>query len=96
MEAGNTHDRKALPLLVERLGDSDSDVRFFAILALEKITSQRLGYESYDSEPLREAAIARWRQYLLTGKVPQSQPASASDAVERTATTSAARTRSPL
>ena len=38
IEAGEECDRTVLPLLVERLEDDDADVRFFAILALKKIT----------------------------------------------------------
>jgi hypothetical protein len=64
VEAGQSRDANAAPLLVDRLSDSDSDVRFYAILALRKITGTDMGYSFYDPPDQREAAIARWRQWL--------------------------------
>lgn len=64
IEAGQAKDAQAVPLLVDRLGDSDADVRFFAIAALEKITGQTMGYKVYEAPALRQQAIERWRQWL--------------------------------
>lgn len=78
VEAGQTHDRKAAALLVERLNDGESDVRFFAILSLEKITGMTMGYRYYDPQPKRDQAVAQWRQWLLTGKMPPAEKSSVS------------------
>jgi len=64
VEAGQAKDRKALALLVERLSDSEKDVRFYTIIALERITGQTLDYRFYDSPEAREQAVGRWRQYV--------------------------------
>ena len=42
-EAGERRDPLAVPLLVDRLEDEDPAVRFYAILALERITGDRRG-----------------------------------------------------
>ncbi|MFQ5501450.1 MAG: HEAT repeat domain-containing protein [Phycisphaerae bacterium] len=65
--AGEARDRGAVPLLVDRLEDDDDGVRFFAILALEKITGDRLGYAYGDPPRLRAAAVERWRAYVRDG-----------------------------
>lgn len=54
----------ALELLVGRLDDEDDAVRFFAILALERLTGTRQGYEYYAPATERIRAIERWRRYL--------------------------------
>jgi len=78
-------DQSCVPLLVDRLSDSDEDVCFYAILALEKLTGTRMGYEYYDPADSRKAAIARWRAWLDAGRpmpvpakfqTPTTQPAS--------------------
>jgi hypothetical protein len=54
-----------LPLLVERLDDPDADVRFFAFLALRKISGGKtFGYEYYDDPAERLPAVRQWRQWL--------------------------------
>jgi HEAT repeat protein len=65
--AGEARDRAAVPLIVDRLTDSESDVRFFAIMSLQKITGQTMGYRHFDPPQLRDQAVQRWRQYLLDG-----------------------------
>ena len=62
-EAGERRDRQAVPLLVDRLEDEDSAVRFYAILALERITGERLGYQYEDSSAERQVAVERWRKF---------------------------------
>lgn len=64
VEAGRSKDTNAVPLLVDRLSDSDSDVRFYAILSLQKITGTDMGYHYYDPAGQRDDAIGRWRQWL--------------------------------
>jgi hypothetical protein len=64
VQAGESKDTNAAPLLVDRLSDSNSDVRFYAILSLRKITGTDMGYHYYDSPGQREQAIGRWRQWL--------------------------------
>jgi HEAT repeat protein len=71
--AAQQRERSAVPLLVDRLGDSDADVRFCAIRALCDITSQTFGYEYYQDEGQRAEAVARWRQWLR--EQASSQPA---------------------
>ena len=74
--AGERRDRNALPALVERLEDEDEAVRFYTILALEKITGTRLGYDYAQSAAERGRAVKRWQNYLRTTPGPASQPTS--------------------
>jgi hypothetical protein len=60
-EAADSNDTSCVPLLVDRLEDEDEAVRFFAILALEKLTGQRMGYEYGKPLADRIAAVERWR-----------------------------------
>ncbi|MCC7145997.1 MAG: HEAT repeat domain-containing protein [Phycisphaeraceae bacterium] len=60
--AGNQRDASAIPKLVESLDHDDPAVRMMAILALERITGQRLGYDPYAPEPDRRLAVDRWAQ----------------------------------
>ena len=69
--AGETHDRAALPGLIDSLNDDDPAVRLFAIAALEKFSGDRFGYEYYLDEEQRKPPIARWREWL---KQQQQQP----------------------
>ena len=57
-------DSSAVPNLVDRLEDEDAAVRFAALLALERITGERLGYEYGASVERRASATARWRAHL--------------------------------
>jgi hypothetical protein len=62
--AAETGDRSAVPLLVDRLEDEDEAVRMFAIIALERITGERFGYD-YSKPPFeRAAAVEYWRDYV--------------------------------
>ena len=60
-QAGN---KAALPFLVDRLTDSEDDVRFFAGLALVRIAGADMGWRSYDPADKRAEAVQRWRQWL--------------------------------
>lgn len=64
LQAGREKDPKALPYLVDRLGDSYAEVRFAAIVALEKITGTDREYRYWAPTADREQAIVRWRQWL--------------------------------
>lgn len=66
-EAAERNDRYAVPLLVDRLEDEDEAVRFYAILALEKMTGHRLGYDYAQSAVDRVRAVERWREYVRQG-----------------------------
>lgn len=57
-------DREHIPQLVELLGSDDPAVRMVAITALERMTSERLGYEHWGTEWERRGAVARWRAWL--------------------------------
>lgn len=65
-EAGDT---QAVDLLIELLADRDRGVRLYTILALERLCGETYGYNYYDSELLRAAAIARWREARQRGEV---------------------------
>ncbi len=82
VQAGRQRDRDAVPHLVDRLTDSEADVRFFAIASLERITGETMGYEYYAPAPQRHEAVERWREWLRSrapaATRPASQPAGAS------------------
>lgn len=72
-------DRKAIPLIVDRLEDEDEAVRTMANMALKKLTGQDFGYRAYDSIARRQRSVATWRQWLRErrisgGKNPASRP----------------------
>jgi len=62
-QAAVRNDAEAVPLLVDRLEDEDSSVRFYAILALERLTGDRMGYVYYRPPERQKEAIERWRQF---------------------------------
>jgi HEAT repeats len=63
-QAGEQKDRAAVPILVNRLEDEDDAVRFFAIIALQRITGQRFGYEYSQPLAIRTKSVEIWREYL--------------------------------
>lgn len=73
-QAGEAKDRKAVPQIVDRLDDEDDGVRFFAILALERITGTRLGFDYAAPHPARYAAVARWRDYVRAKRHLTTEP----------------------
>ncbi len=76
IEAGQSQDPQAVPYLIDRLTDSEQDVRFFAILALDRITGQTLGYRHYAPLAERLEAAQRWREWLEKHpNLAQTQPA---------------------
>ncbi len=54
---------KAVPYLIDRLTDSEEDVRLFAIIALEKITGERRGYVYYGPAADRQRIARQWREH---------------------------------
>ena len=64
VEAGRTKDPQAVSYLIDRLNDSEPDVRFFSYVALKNITGSTMDYHYYDSASKREHAIERWREWL--------------------------------
>ena len=62
--AAEIQDSSVINILVDRLEDEDEAVRLFAILALEKLTGHRQGYEYHAPESDRWRAVQRWRRYL--------------------------------
>jgi len=62
--AGSGKMHSAVPYLVDRLTDSEAEVRMFAITALQEITGLRHGYRHYDSAESRHKAVLRWRKWL--------------------------------
>lgn len=71
--AGKTKDPKAVPYLVDRLTDSESDVRFYAIEALKRSTGETMGYKYYKPAAKRAEAVERWREWLKAGRPEQSE-----------------------
>jgi hypothetical protein len=63
--------------LVLDLGNDDPAVRLYAINGLDRLTGQRLGYEYYASEEQRQAAIARWQQWLAQQEQSGGHPTTA-------------------
>ncbi len=65
--AAELGDREVIGLLVDRLEDPDEAVRFYAILALEKLTGTRRGYDYRAGETDRWRAVQQWRRHLASG-----------------------------
>jgi len=62
--AGRIKDRPSVPYLIDRLTDSQRDVRFFAVLALREITGENMGWKHYAPPDERDKAVKRWRKWL--------------------------------
>ncbi|MFA5863652.1 MAG: HEAT repeat domain-containing protein [Phycisphaerae bacterium] len=62
--AGNSKDKRAIPLLVDRLEDEDEAVRVAAIESLKQITGQDFGYRCFDPPYVRAKAVQQWRQWM--------------------------------
>ena len=72
VKAGTDQNTEAVPLLIDLLDDDDDAVRVYAILALERITSTRMGYNYADPPWERARAIQRWRRWLEADRVGES------------------------
>ncbi len=73
VQASRVKDPNMLPYLVDRLTDSESDVRLFAATALKEITGRSMGYEIYETPQVRAQRQQQWRQWLAAGR-PASMP----------------------
>lgn len=60
IQAVRMGDRSAVRQIVEQLDSDDPAVRLLAIMALERLTGQTLGYEHEAPKWDRDAAIERW------------------------------------
>lgn len=67
----------ALEMLVTRLEDDDDAVRFFAILALDRMTGTRLGYSYHAPLDERTRSVQAWRRYLAQRAQDPPSPAAA-------------------
>jgi len=74
VEAGRERDDKAVPLIVDRLEDEDEGVRLYSIIALEKITGERFGYDYGDSMSERAGAVERWRNFVRRRVAQSNEP----------------------
>ena len=72
LEAARAGDPKALPYLVDRLEDSEPDVRFFSFQALKELTGKTMGWKYYGRPALRAVAVSKWRQWLRQERKTQS------------------------
>ncbi len=66
--AGNSGDKRAVPLLVDRLEDDDEVVRLAAIESLKQLTGRDFDYRNYDPPYKRLVAVERWRKWLKEGQ----------------------------
>lgn len=89
-KAAQLDDYSAIGVLIDRLEDDDPAVRMFAIMALERMTGTRLGYDYRADDTQRWRAVQVWRRFWvqrpecqtprqfaeqLAGQVPSSGPA---------------------
>lgn len=51
-------------ILVENLTDRDGAVRMFNVIALRELSGRDFGYKPHGTEPEREKAVARWREWI--------------------------------
>ena len=61
--------RTVLENLIQELDSDDAVVRVLAIVALEKITQQRLGYDPYAERQRRQSSIQKWIFQLESGSL---------------------------
>lgn len=62
-EAVQLNDRTAIPQLIIDLDSDDAAVRLHSIKALRALTGQSFGYNFYDDQERRKAAIEKWRKW---------------------------------
>ena len=61
--------RTVLENLIQELDSDDAVVRVLAIVALEKITQQRLGYDPYAERQRRQSSSQKWIFQLESGSL---------------------------
>jgi hypothetical protein len=69
VKAADEGDPAAVHTLVNLLEDWDEAVRMYAILALQRLCGEDLGYRYYAPPEVRSRAVARWRDALRRGEV---------------------------
>ncbi len=78
-QAGGQHDKTRIPQLIEQLNSDDPAVRMYAIIALEKLTGDRLQYDPYAPAHQRDAAVRRWVAAYQAGRIQAAAPEQAED-----------------
>ena len=68
IQAARRKDASLTPALVDRLDDEDPAVRMYAILALERLTGERLGYSYAAPTGKRREAVDSWRDYIARNR----------------------------
>src|SRR5947209_8697321 len=68
-KAVREHDTSAIPQLITDLNNDDAAVRIYSIYALHSLTGESLGYQPYLDEEHRQAAVERWKQWLVAHPV---------------------------
>lgn len=63
-------DRADVPLMVRDLDSDDPAVRFYSIQGLGRLTGYDFGYRYWEADDARRPAVARWKQWLATNRVP--------------------------
>lgn len=66
VRAGRQEDARSYVYLIDALDDPQPAVRFYASIALEKMTGQTMDYRYYDPWPRRREAVERWRRWLAS------------------------------
>lgn len=69
VQAAQTGDRSALPLLVDGLDSSDPAIRFYSHDALRRLTGRDFHYDWQLDEPDRREAVRQWRAALDRGEL---------------------------
>lgn len=64
VKAATEEDRSKIPDLVRMLDSDDPATRLLAIQTLERMTGERLGYDPAAGAGEREAAAARWVEWV--------------------------------
>ena len=62
----------SVPFLIAALSDKESNMRFFAINSLQKLTGLRLGFEPRDTEKNRKRSISAWKKWWEENKNPNN------------------------
>jgi HEAT repeat protein len=72
LRAAERQDRGAIPDIVRMLDSDDPATRMAAIVALERLTGERFGYDPTAKPGERALAVARWAEWVKanTGSVP--------------------------
>lgn len=76
-QAADDKDMSHVAQMVKDLDSDDPAVRFYSIVALEKLTGDNFGYVYYQDEAERAPAVKRWNQWLASrGEAPTTTRAS--------------------